>query len=407
MKTKIANVGTKILAFAAVAVGAAGLARGAAAQDKFEVVPYGRVKFDASYDAQRTSPGDWAGWVLPQTGGKDDDELNATARDSRIGLRVRAPDYNGLATTGLVELDFLSSGPANSLNPRLRLAYFDVAAPNGWALRAGQDWDLFGIYHPNTVDPGLLGNAGNPRGFRPQIRVTRSFQLSESTKLVAAVAATRNIGQDLDGAGQDDGADSGTPAVQAGLALHAKGAAGRPLTLAVAGLYGRETVDGVEKSATTNAFGSVAESVRIVDPDAKDYDSWLAHVALVLPLTARLTAQGVAWAGANLDAYQVGIGQGVNAAAGKEIRARGGYAQLSAKAAEKLTLGLGYGVDDPEDGDLPKGARARNARAYGNAIYALTPATSLGFEVSHLETKYKEGDTADSIRVALSGTLRF
>jgi hypothetical protein len=144
-----------------------------------------------------------------------------------------------------------------------------------------------------------------------------------------------------------------------------------------------------------------------VDRDAKDYDSWLVHVALVLPLSARLTFQGVAWTGANLDAYQAGIGQGVNAVAEKEVGAKGGYAQLSAAATEKLTLGLGYGVDDPDDGDLGKGARTRNSRAYGNAQYALTPATSLGFEVSSLETKYKEGDTADSVRLALSGTFRF
>jgi hypothetical protein len=80
---------------------------------------------------------------------------------------------------------------------------------------------------------------------------------------------------------------------------------------------------------------------------------------------------------------------------------------LTANATEKLTLGAGYGLDDPDDGDLAKGARALNSRLYGNAIYALTPAASVGVEVSQIETKYKEQDSADALRVAFSGTLRF
>ncbi len=366
-----------------------------AAANRFDVTVYGRVKFDAAYDTGRTSTGDWAAWVLPQPLGRDD-ELNVTARDSRFGIRLRAPQYKGLVTTGLVELDFLSATgtTSNSPNPRLRLAYLDVANPQGWALRAGQEWDMFGIYHPNSLDPVLLANAGNPRGFRPQVRVSKTVKVSDATRWVPAVALTRNIGQDLDGGGQDDGADTGLPAVQAGLAFHTKGAAGRPLTLAVSGLYGKETLDAVTEGTVT-------------EKDATDYDSWLVHFAAVVPLTSKLAFQGVLWTGANLDAYAGGIGQGVNHAAGKEIRAQGGYVQLTANATEKLTLGAGCGVDDPKDSDLAVDARTLNSRLYGNAVYTLTPAVSVGVEVSHLETKYKEQDSADAQRVVFSSTLRF
>lgn len=376
------------------------------AKKKFDVAVYGRVKLDAAYDSARTSAGDFVGWVLPKTP-EADNELNATARDSRFGVRVRAPDFNKLVTTGVIETDFLSTGPANSPNPRLRLAYFDVAHPNGWSIRLGQDWDLFATYHPNTVDPGALGNSGNPRGFRPQARVSKTIQVSESTKWVATAALTRNIGQDLDAGGQDDGSDTGVPAAQASLAFHAKGAAGRPLTVAVSGLYGPETLDEVSKSATTNAAGVIAESVKIVGTDDKDYDSWLLHLAVILPLNSKLALQGVAWTGSNLDAYQGGIGQGVNAAAGKEVGAQGGYLQLTANVTEKVTLGAGYGIDDPEDDDLAKGARTKNSRVYGNAVYALTPAASVGVEVSQIATDYKEQDDADAVRVAFSGQFRF
>jgi hypothetical protein len=383
-----------------------GVAKVKEAATRFEVAVYGRVKFDAAYDTGRTSPGDWALYALPQTP-EEDNELNATARDSRLGVRLRAPNHKGLVTTGLIETDFLSTGPANSPNPRLRLAYFDVANPEGWALRLGQDWDLFGVYHPNSLDAGLLGNTGNPRGFRPQARVSKTIKVSDDTKWVASAALTRNIGQDLDGAGQDDGANTGAPAGQAGLALHTKGAAGRPLTLAVSGLYGTETVDAVSKGSTTSKVGVVSETVKVTATDDQDYDSWLAHVAVVVPLSAKLAIQGVVWTGANLDAYQAGIGQGVNTTAKTEIGAKGGYLQLTANATEKLTLGVGYGVDDPDDGDLAKAARTLNSRVYGNAVYALTPAASVGVEVSQIETEYKEQASSDAQRLAFSGTLRF
>lgn len=383
-----------------------GAAKAKDTANRFEVSVYGRAKFDAAYDTGRTSPGDWATYALPQKPEKDN-ELNATARDSRLGVRLRAPDYKGLATTGLIETDFLSTGPANSPNPRLRLAYFDVANPQGWALRLGQDWDLFGTYHPNSLDAGLLGNSGNPRGFRPQARISRTLKVSDDTKWVASAALTRNIGQDLDGAGQDDGADTGAPAGQAGLALHTKGAAGRPLTIALSGLYGTETVDAVSKGSATSTVGVLSETVKVTATDAKDYDSWLAHLAVIVPLSSKLALQGVAWTGANLDAYQAGIGQGVNTTAGTEIGAKGGYVQLTASATEKLTLGAGYGVDDPDDGDLSKGARTLNSRLYGNAVYALTPAASVGIELSQIGTEHKEQESADALRVAFSGTLRF
>jgi len=144
---------------------------------------------------------------------------------------------------------------------------------------------------------------------------------------------------------------------------------------------------------------------RVKDDD--DYDVWLAHAAVILPISSRLTLQGVVWTGANLDAYQAGIGQGVNTAAHREFGAKGGYLQLTATATEKLTFGAGYGVDDPDDGDLGKDARSRNSRLYGNAIYALTSNTSLGAEVSQIETRYKSKDSAEAQRVAFSATLRF
>jgi hypothetical protein len=151
----------------------------------------------------------------------------------------------------------------------------------------------------------------------------------------------------------------------------------------------------------------VSETVKVTATDATDYDSWLAHLAVVVPLSAKLAIQGVAWTGANLDAYQAGIGQGVNTTAKTEIGAKGGYLQLTANATEKLTLGAGYGLDDPDDGDLAKGARTLNSRVYGNAVYALTPNASVGVEVSQIETEYKEQASADAQRVAFSGTLRF
>ncbi len=356
---------------------------------------YGYVRADLSHDTQATAPkGDFAFFVLPEVDGEKDAQTHIGARESRLGLNLFGPDAGNWKTTGKLEMDFYGGDKANSYNPRMRLAYLDVAHSSGLSLRFGQDWDTFCELVPRIVNFAYLADIGALGIRRPQARLTQELKLAENTKLVAKVAAAQTVGEDLDGGTFEDGADSDWPTVQWSVALFQKLWTEKSAKVAFGGHYGRETVD----EAVSNV---------VVSADAQDYDSWSAQGSIFLPLTQQLAVQGNLWKGANLDTYFGGIGQGVNVALGREIEAQGGWAQLLWDPTDKLCFGLGYSVDDPKDEYLAEGRPCKNEQIFGNVAYKLTPAVTAMAEYAHMTTDYLGKDEAVNDRVQLAMKYAF
>lgn len=389
--------------YAAMVAAAASLgarAQTAAPVPSLTIKPYGYIKFDAAYDSSRTSVGDLAFYVLPYNAGQKDAEMNLSVRDTRIGLQFTGPETDRFVTTARLEGDFVGGGSASSPNPRLRLAYLDVVCKRtGLQVRAGQDWDTFIVVHPQTPDLAILGQAGHLYGRRPQLRFTYPVKMGERTSFTARFAVARAIGEgangDLDGGGQDDGADATTPNLQGGFVLDVPLlVSDKPAKFGVTGHWGRETLD-------------TTVSNRVTAVDTTKYTTWSLIGSAQVPLTHSVTLSGTIWRGENLDSYLGGVGQGVNRALSTEIAARGGWAQMLVQASAALTLGAGYGVDDPDDDDLAAGGRARNERLFANLFYQLTPAVTLAAEYSRMTTDYKGGTEAEADRIHGSMIYRF
>ncbi|MCA1809173.1 MAG: DcaP family trimeric outer membrane transporter [Kiritimatiellia bacterium] len=359
----------------------------APAPDAFSFKLYGYVKLDASYDTHDVVPGDLMFYALPHKAGVDDDSFRMTARETRIGLNIIAPEVNEIATSGKLEVDFYGNGGGeNTPNLRLRLAYVDLTMPNGCSLRAGQDWETFITVIPKIVNFSYLADAGALGLRRPQLRATKGFKLTDTVKLTAKLAAARTIGQDIDGYGKDDGVDAGLPTAQGNLILEAPLWTARPAKISVSGHAGRETLDRVEDG-------------ELLANDDKDYSTWSVIGSLYLPLLNNLTLQGSVWRGENLDTYFGGIGQGINKTLQTSIAAQGGFAQLLLDVNEKLNFNIGYGMDDPDDGDLNLNDRSKNQILFTSLFYKLTPAATLAVEYSNLQTDYKGSDNAENNRV--------
>ena len=111
----------------------------------------------------------------------------------------------------------------------------------------------------------------------------------------------------------------------------------------------------------------------------------------------------------NLDTYYGGIGQGVNLSLGEEIEAIGGFAQLLYDPTDKLSFGLGYSVDDPEDEDLVgnKTIMSKNEMYLVNVAYKFTAALTGLAEYSRMTTDYLEKDDATNDRVQLAMKYAF
>ena len=258
----------------------------------------------------------------------------------------------------------------------------------------GQDWDTFTEVTPRINNFSYLADAGALGLRRPQARVTQELKFSENTKLVLKVAVAQTVGEDLDGGGFDDGSDADLPTAQFNVALHQKLWTEKAARIAFSGHYGQETLD----TSVSNVVTAV---------DTVDYDTWSVQGSIFLPLTPCLAVQGTLWQGANLDTYYGAIGQGVNMALGKEIEAIGGWAQLLYDPTDKLSFGLGYSVDDPDDDQLNAGMRSKNENIWVYGAYKITAAVSAIAEYSHMTTEYFEKSDASTDRVQVSMKYTF
>jgi len=367
-----------------------------AVTSKFEVSIYGYVKVDAAYDTHHTSTGNLMFFVLPYSELGKQDEFNLTARETRLGADITAPDVTDWSVSGKVEIDFYGGGSENSPNPRLRLAYLDIAHRRT-SIRAGQDWDAFITVMPRMVNFSSLADAGALGLRRPQARITYTARIKQETALTAKLGVSRTIGRDIDGGGQDDGSAAGYPTLQANLALETPGLAGRRVIVGLSGHSGTERV---------NAYTDDSGREPVAVPE-KEYDTWSAIGSLLFPLSSRLHLHGTVWRGENLDAYFGGIGQGINPRARTGIAAQGGWAQMVLCATEKLHLHAGYGLDDPDSDDLSSDDRTRNELFFGSAFYTLGHGVTLAAEYSHMTTSYKDNAAARNNRIHLAMMYHF
>ncbi len=174
---------------------------------KWATTLYGFVEADQIYDSTQ-SFGESAGngfVARPGTYGGDNDRVTFTARNSRIGLRSKAPEYAGIRASAQLEMDFLGtqlpigtgqpylgSEGANFTNAtfRIRHGYLKVETPIV-DLLFGQYWQLFGwqsAYHPNTVE--IQGVPGQVYSRTAQVRVSKTLK-TDAITFEAAVAAMR------------------------------------------------------------------------------------------------------------------------------------------------------------------------------------------------------------------------
>lgn len=359
---------------------------------------YGYIKLDVAYDDSRLAAGNFASWVLSESDAttEDDAEFNMTANQTRLGLKLGGLDAGGMKVSGKLEIGFYGDAAATN-KPKLLLRHAFLKLD--WeeydlSLIAGQTSDLVSPLVPSTLNYTVMWWQGNPGYRRPQLRLTKGFDLEGAVQRIEfAVAATRNIGHDGPFDPGDSGEDQGAPGFQARASVKFKL------------LTDKSTVLGVSGSVHSEEYDTA------VDDESTDYDSSMICVDFTVPLTDWLLIKGEFFSGKNLDTFLAGIGQGLNVGAEQEIETTGGWVTATLTppgALEDWTFNVGVGVDDPKNQDLGAGARSRNLAIYGNAIYSLGGGVSMGLEVLQLETKYNgDDDDGDATRVQFSVIYKF
>ena len=360
---------------------------------------YGYLKLDAAYDSSRSAVGDFVKWVEPAPGNPGDDAFSMTANQSRLGLELepRAQDSesrNRLETRGRIEVDFYGGGAANKPRPMLRHAYFEaVWAERELELIAGQTSDVISPLNPKTVNYSPVWWAGNIGYRRPQVRLTRRYDLGTGHRLEWAAALARSIGAtDSEFTSNDAGSDSGLPSLQARLGIKLT----QGPSFGVSGHFGQEEFD--------------------LDPEgrAETFDSWSLNLDYRQKLTRRIAVQAEAFTGTNLQSYLGGIGQGVHLADRQEIAASGGWLSLdfgpyerTAREGSSWEYHVGASVDDVRDADVATGARTRNGVIFANGLYSFNHRLQIGTELSWWSTSFQNQDDASTVRGQFSLLYRF
>jgi len=215
---------------------------------KWSPVLYGFVEMDAIRDSTQSlqEPAGNGAIQRPETYAGSHPRTMFGVRNSRLGFRLSAPEFEGIKVSGQLEMDFLGNQPANPpgitevaffANPTFRVRHYMVKVESDYVdFMAGQYWQLFGwqsSYHPAAVE--IQGLPAQIFSRTPQLRLSHAFK-SGAVIVEAAIAAARPPQR-----------DSGIPDGQGGLrlmytgrkALHTVGGTGTsvdPFGLGVSGV---------------------------------------------------------------------------------------------------------------------------------------------------------------------------
>ncbi|HVM60251.1 MAG TPA: hypothetical protein VMV72_05225 [Verrucomicrobiae bacterium] len=355
---------------------------------------YGYVKADASHDSQRTSIGDYARWVESEQLVKNNGQFSLTANQTRLGVKATGPTLGQMHSGALVEIDFYGGGTENKPVPMMRHAYLTLDWPDDrFSILAGQTWDVISPLWMPTLNYSVGWWQGDIGYRRPQIRLTKGFELAKDVGVKFEGAITRDIGwaNDFTQSYSDTGQDSAIPGLQGRASLTLPGFNQLPTTVGFSGHWAQEQVN------HTNTFANP----RLVDSESLNFD-------LTLPITKWLSFVGEAYTGRALDQYLGGIGQGFDTTRNKGIRDSGGWLTLTLKPTPKWTVNAGGALSKVPHGDVtPATARTFNGVIYGNVQYAFTANFTLGYEMSYLKTDYKKEAEGEDLREQMSLIYKF
>ncbi|MDB4983308.1 MAG: hypothetical protein JWM82_4060 [Myxococcales bacterium] len=212
------------------------------------IAPYGYARLDSIEDSTQSFEDGIQPNLIQRAGTYRGDHRRTimTARDSRLGVFVGAPQYQSIKSSAQLELDFYGLVPTDArrhdsvvFGPlRIRQAFMKLETPIVDII-AGQYYDLFGwngSFYPATV--AYLGVPAEVYHRNPQLRIEKKIHLGQ-LELMLAGAAVRP--------GQRD---SGFPEGQLGLKISYSGWSGvampgfgrpslAPVSIGLSGLYRR------------------------------------------------------------------------------------------------------------------------------------------------------------------------
>jgi hypothetical protein len=316
------------------------------------------------------------GLQAPLVAARTDNVSNGAASLSQsiIGLRFQGPRVlGGGQVKGTFDMD-LWGGTSSSLNHlvRLRVATLQVDWKNS-SVMVGQDKPIIAPRDPDSLSQvafSPLTSAGNLWLWQPQVRFEQRFALGENAG-VRAQAGVYQTSEPLASAGPEYQATLATsrPALQGRFEFWRKFSSGARIEIA----------PGFHTSQTHVDYISIPSRLFTID--------WL-----IQPL-AKFQLTGTFFNGKNA-AGLGGLRQGFTIADGDRfaaIRTKGGWAQVSYLATNRLTFNVYGGQESNRAADLLLGQMTRNLSYAANVHYRIGSNVLIGGEANQVRTNYFGG----------------
>jgi hypothetical protein len=362
---------------------------------------YGFLLLDAFWNSGPFNSKDNANAVKVPTVADSGGSFIASARGSRVGLRLDGLDSGILAArlSGVLEFDFKgghfgsSSAAWNAFGPRLRLAFGRAEWKTGlgsWQVVAGQDWGLLNNVNPNTVTYGcdpVFVLSGNIYRRTPQVKVGWEWK-EASFGVGAAVAMLSPADADTQGGTAVDygvGNKSRQPDLEARLAVSGK----------VPGVIEGTVGAGYHVGKRRYFFTSGTAGVH------RDVDATLLGVDADLGITPYLQLKGEYYSGeAAEDGYSGAFAAVFPAnpattaappASFVAVPSDGWWGQATVKPIPELWLAAGYGTARASKGKLSATAastRYQSSQLHGAVIVHAGRNLRFSFEAAQTESRY-------------------
>ena len=377
-----------------------------------KITPYGYLVFEGVYSDHGLD----LDWSTDFVRGKSDQGYGShnsslSMADSILGLQFETPEaHYGWKFTGRAEFD-LAGDNADDYKLHWRHLYVNAEHESGWSVLFGQTWHLWKMVTPSEIDGAWMENAGHPYRRSPQIRVTKKWDFEDSS-LEARVGFVKNgpnASTDRDADGTLDSVQSAWGWFEGALVYDHDAAwedkdSGKRWLIGIGGMYGR---DRSHRATMWDAAGQPYAFDGVED----DYDSKMIMLAASVPFSD-FTLTGQIFAGNGLGRVQAGCAQNVVYQPwqdrGTDVGTYGGFIDLGYTFNADWSANIGYGFDDPVDGDV-RGTDGVlfNDRAYAIVFYQVVENFKIGLEYARLTTKYDGDGTSNANRVQFSAFYDF
>jgi hypothetical protein len=342
---------------------------------------FGSVDTLAVFSTSRPFPSGIPLFLLPESPtGLDTNTFDLHARQTSLGAAVAGPKLGEFQSAATI-LTFLQNDNLTADDYGLLVYYaYGELKNESWRFAAGLQQDIFNPVSPSVVYLTKMYASGNSGSYRGQLRAERFFQQGDLVGTTVQVGLSEPLSSLVtDSAGRIE-EDNGWPNVEGRVefGLGERSGETRPLEVGFSGVVGQ--------FRTTRTV--LADPATL--PPRAVIDTWGVGADVEWRLSNIWGTRAEFFHGQGLGEYNAGVGQSFNSNTFREITTTGGYGEVYCYLTETLHTHVGYGVDDPRDGDLAATQIRRNETLFVNTIWDISRSMQVSFEVDYRQTAFTE-----------------